>query len=576
MPTFRLLSRPHRKDRVGRRPKATAAVAPAAAAAAVVVLLALFCASAGGACTNLIVTPGASADGSTIVTYTCDGEFHPILRRSSAADHGPDDVVEIRSWSGELQGTIPQVPHTFAVVNLMNEYQVTIGETTFDGRLELQDPDGLVHYWWLMRLALERAGTAREAIEVMAALVAEHGYASTGETFSIADPDEAWIMEMIGRGPSGDHPERKGAVWVARRIPDGMICAHANLARIHTFPLEDPENCLYSPDVVDFAVDQGFFDPRGGRPFSFREAYCPATPQTLRYTATRVWSLFRRAAPSQDWPEDYHRGVAGAEPYPLWTEPDARLSVNDVFALMRDHYEGTPYDMTEGVDAGPFGCPVRVQPMGWEVDGEKFTWERPISTKKTGFSMVSQSRRWLPDAVGGLQWYGVDDTAVTCYVPLYCGIDALPQSFATGSLQGYSDESAWWVFNLVGNYANLRYRDMIQDIQTVQHELEGHFLALQPAVEQTAVALAKTDPELLRRYLTDYSVQQAELTVDRWRALGKHLITKYNDGYVKDDRGRPQEVGYPETWLRDVLKVRPDQFRLPETQTDSLQTELPY
>jgi dipeptidase len=545
---------------------------PRALLVALAVLLAVvLVAGAASPCTNFLVTRGASADGSVMITYTCDGEFHPRLERIPAADHEPGEVHEIRHWDGELAGTIPQVPHTWAVVGLMNEHQVAIGETTFDGREELRNPDGLLHYWTLMRLALQRARTAREAIEVMTDLVAEHGYRSTGESFSIGDPVEAWILEMIGPGPGGD-----GALWVARRVPDGCVSGHANMSRIREFPLDDPENCLYAPNVIDFAIARGYHDPASGRPFSFSEAYCPVTPQTLRYTATRVWSMFRRAAPSRDWPVDFHRGVPGAEPYPLWVRPDRKLTVADVFAIMRDHYEGTPYDMTQGVDAGPFGCPVRIQPMGWEIDGVKYTWERPISTKKTGFSFVSQSRRWLPAPVGGLYWYGVDDTYSTCYVPLYCGIDELPEPFTVGSLGNFGRDSAWWAFNLVANYANLRYADMIVDVQAVQSELEGDLLAMQPVVERTAAELAETDPDLARRFLTDYSVRQGERVVERWRDLADALITKYNDGYVKDERGRPQETGYPEAWLREVLRLRPEQFRLPEAQTDSLATELPY
>jgi dipeptidase len=523
------------------------------------------------ACTNFIVTKGASEDGSVIITYTCDGEFHPHLRYFPAEDHQADAVYEIRDWSGNLLGAIPQVPHTYGVLYLMNEHQVAIGETTFDGRPELQNPDGLLRYWTLMRLALQRAKTAREAIQVMTDLVNEHGYRSTGESFSIADPEEAWIMEMIGPGPGG-----KGALWVALRVPDGYVCGHANMSRIGEFPLDDPENCYFSSNVIDFAVEKGFYDPDSGEPFSFREAYCPATPQTIRYTATRVWSMFRRCAPSREWPVDYHRGTPGASPYPLWVKPDEKLSVADVFSIMRDHYEGTDFDMSKGIDSGPHGCPNRWQPMGWEIDGVKYTWERPISTKKTGFSFVSQSRSWMPDPVGGLFWYGVDDTYTTCYVPLYCGIKELPKSYVVGNLKEFSWESAWWVFNFVANYANLRYSYMIEDISRVQADLEGYFLSLQPAVEKTALELAETDPWLMTRFLTDYSVRQAEMAVARWRDLGEFLVAKYNDGYVKDEKGRPQEVGYPESWLREVLTLRPQQFKLPDQGADTLKTDLPY
>jgi dipeptidase len=509
-------------------------------------------------CTSLLVTKGATEDGSVIITYTCDAEFLPHLEYTPATDYEPGDSLEITDWHGNLRGRIKQVPHTYAVIGLMNEHQLIIGETTFDGREELRNPDGLLHYWDLMQLALQRAKTAREAIAIMTNLIAEHGYRSTGESFSIADTKEAWIMEMIGPDSGG-----QGAEWVALRVPDGYISCHANKARIGEFPLDDPENCLYSDNVISFAVEKGYYDTTSGEPFRFCDAYCPATPKNKRYADARVWSIFRRAAPSKNFPSDYHRALEGAEPYPLWIKPDKELSLADVFALMRDHYEGTDYDMTKGVDAEPYGCPNRWRPMTWMVDSIEYTWERPISTQQTAFSFVSQSRSWLPDAVGGVFWYGVDDTYTTCYIPLYCGIDTVPRSFTIGSLDKFSWDSAWWVFNFVANYANLKYSYMLPEIQAVQSEIEGNFMKLQPWVENTAVDLSTFYPELLTRYLTDYSIMQAELAVSRWRELGEYLITKYNDGYVKDEKGEPQEKGYPEDWLRKVIESRPDQFRLP-------------
>ncbi len=518
-------------------------------------------------CTNLLVTKGASVDGSVMITYTCDGRFHPTLEYTPVADHEPGDSLEITDWSDKLRGKVAQVPHTYAVVDMMNEHQLAISETTFDGRLELRNPDAVLHYWDLIMLALQRAKTARQAIMIMTELVDEYGYGSTGESFSIADTKEAWIMEMIGSGP-----DIKGAHWVAVRVPDGMISAHANKARIGEFPLDDPDNCLYSDNVISFAIDNGFHDPNSDRPFRFCEAYCPATPKNQRYADARVWSLFRRAAPSLNLTADYHRAVPDAEPYPLWVKPDEKIGLGDVFSLMRDHYEGTPYDMTQGIDAGPFGTPNRWRPMQWRPDstdslGPEYAWERPISTQQTGFSFVSQSRDWLPDKVGGIYWYGLDDTYTTCYMPLYCGINAIPESFTKGQYSQFSWESAWWVFNFVANYANLKYSLMLPEIQAVQNDIEGNFIALQPAVEKTAMTLAESSPELLTRYLTDYSVSHAEQTVVRWRALGEHLVTKYVDGYVKGENGRAQEVGYPESWLREVLKSRPEQFRLPDVDT---------
>jgi dipeptidase len=509
------------------------------------------------ACTSILVTSGASQDGSVIITYSCDGEFHPRLDRAPPADYEPDDSLEITDWHGNVRGVIKQVGHTYATVGLMNEHQLVIGETTFDGREELKNPEGLLHYWDLMLLALQRARTATEAIQVMTDLVEEYGYRSGGESFSIADPEEAWIMEMIGPGEGGE-----GAEWVALRVPDGYIACHANKARIGEFPMDDPENCLYSGNVISFAAEKGYYDAAQGKPFRFCDVYNPPTPEKLRYCSTRVWNIFRRAAPSQELSPDYHRAVKGVEPYPLWIRPDRKLSVPDIVDLMRDHYEGTDYDMTAGVDAGPYATPNRWRPINWMVDSVEYAWERPISTQQTGFSYVSQSRSWLPDGIGGVLWYGVDDTYSNCYVPLYCCIDSLPRCFVVGSLNEFSWDSAWWVFNFVANFANLKYSYMMPEIKAVQNDLETTFFGLQPSVEKTALDLAKTDRELMSRYLTDYCLTQAEMMVSRWRELGEHLITKYNDGYVKDEDGQPQERGYPEAWLREVLRAHPDRFRL--------------
>jgi dipeptidase len=308
--------------------------------------------------------------------------------------------------------------------------------------------------------------------------------------------------------------------------------------------------------VISFAQEKGYYDPNSGGPFRFCEAYCPSTPKNQRYADTRVWSIFRRTAPSKNFSPEYHRAVEGAAPYPLWIKPDKKLSVADVFSLMRDHYEGTDYDMTK------------------VVDSVEYAWERPISTQQTAFSFVSQSRSWLPDPIGGVLWYGLDDTYTTCYIPLYCGIDTVPKSFTIGSIRKFSWDSAWWVFNFVANFANLKYSYMLPEIQAVQSEIEEIFLALQPLVEKTAVEIYESDPEFLTRYLTHYSVTHAEKVVSRWKELGEHLITKYNDGYVKDENGRAQEKGYPETWLREVVKSRPDQFRLPEKKEEVPETRL--
>lgn len=509
-------------------------------------------------CSSFLVTKGASKDGSVMITYTCDGEFHPRLEYIPAQDHEPGTTIEVRGRDGKIRGEVKQVAHTYAVVGLMNEHQLAIGETTFGGRNELRNPEGLLHYFLMMELALQRAKTAREAIKVMAELVEEYGYGSSGESFSIADPKEAWIMEMIGPGPGG-----KGAHWVALRVPDGYICAHANMSRIGEFPIDDPNNCIYSPDVTSFAEEKGYYDKKSGKPFSFRYAFDPPKPSSLRTCAARVWSMFRRCAPSLNLSPDFQRGVEGTKPYPLWIKPDKKLALQDVMQVMRDHYEGTPFDMTKGVDAGPFGSPLRCRGLTWEVDGTKYSWERPISTQQTAFSFISQSRDWLPDPIGGVYWYGLDDTYTSCYVPLYCCIDSLPKSFTVGDIQKFTWDSAWWVFNFVANFANLRYKDMVQDILKVQTVLEDQLLELQPVIEKTATELLDKDPELMVRFLTNYSVSQGDMVVKRWIELGEHLICKYNDGYVKDENGRARGVGYPSEWLKTVLKSKPEQFKLP-------------
>ncbi len=510
------------------------------------------------ACTNILVSKGATKDGSVIITYSCDGEFLPHLRYTPSKDHSPDEYIIIKDWNGNVKGKVKQVAHTYGVVGLMNEFQVSIGETTFDGRKELQNPDGLLHYWTLMNLTLQRARTAQEAIKVMTSLVEEYGYASTGESFSIADPNEVWIMEMIGTGPGG-----KGAIWVARRIPDGYISAHANMSRIGEFPLDSPKVCLYSKNVISFAIEKGYYDPVSGKPFKFNEAYDPISPEKLRYCASRVWSIFRRSAPSLNLSPDFQRGVKGAKRYPLWIKPDKKLSVQDVFALMRDHYEGTEFDMTKGVDAGPFGNPNRWRPITWEVDSVKYAWERPISTQQTAYSFVSQARSYLPNPIGGVYWYAVDDTYTNCYIPLYCGITDVPTSYKVGDFKKFSWDSAWWTFNFVANFATIKYSYMIKDIQKVQAELENEFFKMQPFVERTALEMYESNPQLAIKYLTDYSVSQGEKVVRRWKELGEALIVKYNDGYVRDEKGRVRSVGYPQEWLENVIKLRGKHFKLP-------------
>lgn len=543
-------------------------------------------AGAASACTNLLVTKGASEDGSVMITYTADSAgFYSRLEILPAAEYEPGTVIEIPATKDRPGGQIRQAAKTYRVLGAVwdsdpsdwggypltrqgciNEHQVAIAETTFGGREELVNPQGLLNYPMLMTLALQRSTSAREALDVMIALVEEYGYGDVGESISVADKDEAWVFEIIGNGP-GLIDQHGGPVWVARKVPDGEISVHANQARIGEIPATpDRDSCFYSKNIVRFAVEKGFYDPEGGKPFRFDEAYGAIDAKSKRVCEARVWSIFRRAAPSQEAEHlspDYHRGVEGASPYPWSIKPDRKLSTADVMALMRDHFEGTDFDMTRGADAGAYGLPRRWRPLYWKIDDEEYSWERPISTQQTGFSIVTQSRAHLPDPVGGVLWYGVDDSYLTCYFPLYCCITEVPGSFARGSIDRFSWDSGWWVFNLLSNYANLNYAAISPEIIAVQKELEDKFHALQKAVDKTAVELLKTDAELARRYLTDYSVMQAELVAIRWKELATQVFTKFNDGYVRGDDGKYPGFGYPESWLRRAVEERPEQFKLP-------------
>lgn len=526
------------------------------------VLTLLFAAEA-LACTNILVTKEASANGSTFVSYAADShKLYGELYFTPAAKHPPGSFRNIIEWdTGKFLGRIPQVAETYQVVGNMNEFQIVIGETTFGGREELAGPAGMLDYGSLMYIALERAKTAREAIEVMTHLVDEYGYASTGESFSIADPKEVWILEMIGKGKG-----EKGAVWVAMRLPEGTVSAHANQARIRSFPLNDPASCLYSPDVIEFARKKGWFSGKDEE-FSFADTYAPYDFGAARFCEARVWSVFRRVAPSLKLGSEYIDGYHLDLRLPFAIKPDTKLTVQDMFALMRDHFEDTPLDMTKDVGAGPFACPYRWRPMVWELDGKKYVHERAISTQQTGFSFVAQMRSSLPNSIGGVLWFGVDDTYTTVYVPMYCGIRQVPKPFAvgTGDFSRFSWDSAFWVFNFVANWAYSRYSDMIQDIQPVQQELEGNFLARQEEVEKAALSLYHQSPELARDYLTRYCVEAGENVVARWRKFGEFLLWKYLDGNVRDSQGQVTHPPYPQEWYRRIVKERGESIRVNET-----------
>ncbi|MDR2169412.1 MAG: C69 family dipeptidase [Planctomycetaceae bacterium] len=543
-------------------------------------------------CTNILVSKGASVDGSVSITYTADSAgFFPQLSIFPAKDHKPDAVIIIPENEYHAEIKIKQAAHTYQVLGVIwepgsshgdhfprqgciNEFQLAIAETTFGGHDDLVNPKAAINYPMLITFALQRAKTAREAIKIMIDLVDEYGYSDVGESISIADKNEAWVFEIVGAGVR-ELSKGNNAVWVAKRIPDGEISAHANQARIGEIPeTKDPDNCFYSDNIKKFAVEQKLYDPNSGKPFRFDDVYGKIDAKSKRVCESRVWSIFNRAAPSQKLSPDYHRGKENATPYSWSIKPDKKLSVADIMALMRDNYENTDFDMTKGIDAGNYGTPRRWRPLYWKVkdDDNEYAWERPISTQQTGFSIVTQSRANLPDHIGGILWYGVDDSFLTCYFPLYCGITELPKSFAIGSIREFSWDSAWWVTNLLSNYANLKYSIITPDIIKVQKELETKFFNLQKPVEKTAAEIYKTNPELSKQYLTDYSVAQAELVAARWKKLAVDTFTKHNDGYVRTTEGKyPNEASaYPEEWLKRVLNEKPTNFKLPKEKTPNI------
>ncbi len=510
-------------------------------------------------CTNILVSSGASVDGSVFISYAADSHvLYGELYHWPAKSYPPGAMLDIHEWdTGKFLGRIKQVGRTYNVVGNMNEYQVSIGETTFGGRSELRNRKGIVDYGSAMYIALQRSKTAREAIKIMVSLFDEYGYYSSGESFSVSDKNEVWIFEVIGKGEG-----RLGTAWVAVRIPDGYISAHANQARIRKFPLNDPKNCMYGKDTISFAREMGYFTGKD-KDFSFVDAYAPLSYGALRFCEARVWSVFNRAAKLRNTTFDYVKGVEGAEPMPLYIKPDKKLSVNDVFELMRDHFEGTEFDMTKDIGAGPYKLPYRWRGLTWKVDGKKYCNERAISTQQTGFSFISQSRKWLPDPIGGIHWFSVDDTFSTCYFPVYCGINEIPYSFrvGTGSFDEFTWDSAFWVFNFVSNFAYSRYSDMIKDIRKVQGEMESTFIRETADIEKKALKLFQSDQGKAINYLTDYSVAAGEKVKGKWMKLGESLLFKYLDGNVKDENGKVTHPGYPEEWYRVIVRNTGDHFR---------------
>jgi len=544
------------------------------------------------ACTNFLVTKGASKDGSTMITYSADshvlyGElyFWPAMKYKSGT------MVDVYEWdTGKFLGAIEQAPVTYSVVGNINQFQLAIGETTYGGRGELHNPNGIIDYGSLIYMTLQRAKNAREAIHTIVTLTEKYGYCSSGESFSIADPNEVWIMEIIGKGPG-----KKGLAFVARRIPDGYISGHANQARIQTFPMANgttsitsaeidkvfnPEvETVYATDVVEVARGFGWFTGADAD-FSFSDVYAPVDFSSARFCDARVWSGFNKVNSTMGDYLNYAMGYDLENRMPLWIRPDRKLGVDDVMGLMRDYYQNTPMDMTKDLGAGPYANTVRWRPMTWQVDGKTYVHERAIATQQTGFSFVTQSRSWLPDPVGGIIWFGVDDTYYTVYTPMYCGMTSVPQSFAVGNgdIMTYSDNAAFWVFNEVTNFVYSRASVMTPDLQAKQKELEQKYMSETVEIDAKAAELfkstAKGDAKKGSDMITAYSVNAGNNTVKEWRELYKHLFTKYMDGNVKTRRALPEgykyitpevkQPGYPQDWLMRIVIDAGEKLKMPD------------
>lgn len=535
----------------------------------------LFAVVAGNACTNFLIGKKASKDGSVFISYSADSYgMSGYLAHFPAAIYPEGAMRDVYDWdSGMFLGRIPEARVTYNVMGNINEHQVAIAETTFGGRPELVDTTGIIDYGSLMYIALQRSKTAREAIDIMTSLVQEYGYYSSGESFSIADPNEVWVLELIGKGG-----KEKGAVWVAVRIPDDCISAHANQARIRKFDMKDKENVRYSKDVVKFARKMGYYNGSDAD-FDFAAAYCPADFGGLRYCDARVWSFFNMFADADmskyiAWAS----GDATAEPMPLYFKPKAPLSLQDVQKGMRDHYEGTPFDITEDLGAGPFKMPYRVSPLSCEVDGREFFNERPISTFQTAFTFVAQLRSFMPDAVGGVMWFGTDDANMVVYTPVYCCATAVPDCYAKQYADPveFSWKSSFWVFNWVSNMIYPKYSMVIDDMRKVQGELENGIYELSREVELKAVEAAKVSPEYTVKILTDFTCNSAELALEEWKKFGEKVIVKYNDFVVKKEEngrikrsntGLVDEIvrpGYPKEFWKKIAEETGERYLIPE------------
>ncbi|MBP3774953.1 MAG: C69 family dipeptidase [Bacteroidaceae bacterium] len=538
-------------------------------------LFSAFFANSHYACTNFLVGKKASADGSTIISYNADSYgCYGVMQYFPAARHPKGTMRKVYDWeSNKYRGEIAEATETYNVVGNINEHQLCIGETTFGGREELVDTAGLLDYGSLIYITLQRAKNAREAIQTMTSLVAEYGYASEGETFSIADPNEVWVMEMVGKGING-----RGAVWVAVRIPDDCVSAHANQSRIHKFMHYDKKDCLYSKDIVSFARQKGLYSG-SDEDFDFANTYCPLDFGGARYCEARVWSFYNRWA--QEDMGTYLNYAAGydlnAAPMPLYVKPKKKLSVADVENAMRDQYEDTPLRMDNDPGMGTYQSPYRPRPLSWEYDGKKYFNERPTGTQQTSFTFVAQMRSWLPNAIGGVIWFGHDDANMIAYTPVYCCATEVPDCYTKqfGDDVTFSLKSAFWVCNWVANMVYPRYSLLFPDVKKQREALEKSYFDKQSEIEGEAQKLLAKAPQKAVEYLTQYSVNTAHTMLDTWIKLGTFLIVKYNDTVVKPEKdgqflrtpeglGAPvKAVGYPEETRRRIVEQTGNRFLVP-------------
>ena len=535
------------------------------------------------ACTNFLFTKGATKDGSTMVTYSADSHvLYGELYHWPAQDWPAGSMLDVYEWdTGKFMGKIPQVAHTYNVVGNMNEHQLAISETTFGGRKELESQTGaIIDYGSAIYITLQRAKNAREAIVVMTDLIEKYGWASSGESISIIDPNEVWIIEIIGKGEG-----EKGAVWVARMVPDGYVSAHANQARITTFPLEgktsissdkmnkiyDPNiTTVYSKDVISFAKEKGFYPQDGkNKDFSFSDTYAPVDFSGARACEIRVWAFFNAVNPDMAQYWDYATGrniQRDSKGYatnrmPLWIKPSEKVDVMQVMDFMRDHLEGTELDMSKDMGAGPYECPYRWRPMSFKVDGKEYVHERATATQQTGFTFVAQCRSWLPDEIGGILWFGVDDAASSVYFPMDSAATEVPFAFAVGngSMMEFTNKAAFWVFNQVTNFAYTRYNLIHPEIRAKQVALEKQYVNFVQMIDAGAKEMLAQDKESAIKFITDFSCRTGNHLVDTWRDFYGYLFCKFMDGNVKiaipgEKNPKVEQPTLPEWYLRMIIE----------------------